>query len=77
MAQPTNRPVENKLSKEEVQYRPSESCGQCGHFLHAGGCELVEGNISPDAICGKYTMIERLPEVKHAEFYQNEYEKSK
>jgi hypothetical protein len=77
MAQPISRLIENKLSKEEVQYRPSEECGKCGHFLHAGGCEIVEGNISPSAICSKYTMIERLPEVKHAEFYRSEYDKVK
>ena len=77
MATPVSRPIENKLSKEEVNYRPHESCMMCGHYLHSGGCELVEGNISPDAICNKYTMMERLPEVKHAEFYQDEYQRSK
>jgi len=77
MAQPSIRPITNKLKKEEVRYRPAEDCGKCGHFLHAGGCEIVDGNISPDAVCEKYTMMEKLPEVKHAEFYQSEYQKSK
>jgi hypothetical protein len=74
--QPVPRDITNKISKEEASYRPSESCMMCGHFITSGSCGVVDGSISPKAICNKYTMQEKLPEMKHAEFYQDEYKKA-
>ena len=73
--QPTPRDVSNKLSKEAADYRHYESCMTCGHFQQSGKCDLVDGNISPEAVCSSYSMKEKLPESKHAEFYQDEYKK--
>ncbi len=77
MAIPAPREITNKLSKEEANYRHYESCGTCGHYEQSGKCDKVEGSISPDCVCNNYEMRERLPEVKHAEFYMNEYNKTK
>jgi hypothetical protein len=48
----------------------------CGFFQQSGKCDQVDGNISPEAVCDKYSMKEKLPEIKHAEFYQDEYKKA-
>lgn len=77
MAVPTPRPISNKTSKEEANYRHYESCGTCGFYQHSGSCDVVDGSISPDCVCNKYAIREKLPEAKHADFYMNEYNKSK
>jgi hypothetical protein len=74
--QPVPREISNKESKELVNYRHYESCITCGFFNQAGTCSQVDGTISPQAVCNKFSMKEKLPEIKHAEFYRNEYERS-
>lgn len=48
-----------KISKDEVNYRAAEDqrfrCGTCEHFSSPGQCELVSGNINPEAICSLYS----------------------
>lgn len=76
MAQLAPRPISSKLSKEEAAYRHCESCGTCGHYQHSGTCDKVEGSISPDCMCKLWTIQEKLPEAKGADFYRGEYQKA-
>lgn len=47
-----------KVSKASVNYRqadnPHRSCGTCSMFRAPGACTLVEGIISPDALCNEW-----------------------
>ncbi len=64
-----------RASKESVNYRPLEKCGLCMSFYPGGRCELVEGNISPDAICDKYAIKPPESPYRDREFYEAEYQK--
>jgi len=66
---------ETKSSKEVVNYRHSEACKTCGHFSASGTCEIVAGNISPEAYCDKWEMMERGPKYRDKEYFQSEYDK--
>jgi hypothetical protein len=63
------------LSKDEVNYRHHEKCSTCTHFYPQNSCEIVSGNISPDAVCNKWEIKPRDNEGKDAEFYRAEYSK--
>lgn len=48
-----------KFLKEEVNYRSmdtsAEKCGKCSHYEgDAQTCEVVEGVITPDAVCDMF-----------------------
>ena len=50
-------PIEEvKKSKEEAGYRHHEKCGTCGNYNKDRQCDVVEGNIAPDAVCNFYTL---------------------
>lgn len=67
-----------KASKYDVNYRMHEACETCGYFMaNQGKCTKVEGNISPEAICKLWDMVENLPIYKDKAFFDREYEKSK
>ena len=69
--------VEGKgLNKEEVKYRHFEQCKTCMHFFYPTSCDIVDGNISSDAVCNKWAMVPK-DEGKDGAYYQEEYEKSK
>ena len=63
------------LNKEEVKYRQHEKCNTCMHFYYPSSCDLVDGNISPEAVCNKWEMKPKTPEGRDGEFYQQEYNK--
>lgn len=63
-------------SKEDVNYRQHEQCSSCVHFYPPNSCEVVQGNVSPEAVCLEWAIKERDSGPKHAEFYTNEYQKS-
>jgi hypothetical protein len=63
------------LKKEDVNYRQHEQCNTCMHFYPLNSCDIVDGNISPEAICGKWEM-KKKDVGKDAEFYMDEYEKN-
>ena len=65
------------LNKEEVSYRQHEKCFTCTHFYYPNSCEIVDGNISPDAVCKKWEVKPRMNEGKDGEFYNAEYQKAK
>ena len=65
------------FNKEEVNYRQHEKCFTCFHFYYPGSCEIVDGNVSPDAVCNKWEIKPKMDEGKDGEFYKREYEKSK
>jgi hypothetical protein len=70
-------PDNSRSSKEEAHYRPKESCQLCTHFIPpANRCEVVEGNISPDAVCDKFALVEKT-EYYDKEFFLKELEKNK
>jgi hypothetical protein len=76
MAQVTSGLVAPKgLNKEEVNYRLHEKCASCMYFYYPNSCEIVDGNISPDAVCNKWE-IKPKKEPMDGEFYQNEYNKA-
>ena len=64
------------LNKSEVRYRQHEKCLTCMHFYGPNSCEIVQGNVSQDAICDKWEIWERQ-EPKDGKFYIKEYEKGK
>jgi len=67
--------IEGKgLNKDDVNYRHMEQCKTCMHFYPANSCDIVDGNISSDAICSKWDMKPR-DEGKDGEFYREEYTK--
>lgn len=74
MAEPGLMP-EARMSKEEVNYRPREQCGNCDHFYPSGTCDLVAGNISPMNLCDKWE-IKNMSKYRDREFYEKEYEKA-
>ena len=63
------------LTKESVNYRPYEKCSLCMHFYPMNSCEIVDGNISPEAVCTKWE-FKKKDEGKDGEFYKAEYAKS-
>jgi hypothetical protein len=68
-------PDNSRSSKEDANYRPKESCRLCSHFIPmANRCEIVDGNISPDAVCNLYSLVEK-PQYHDKEFYMKEYSK--
>lgn len=70
--------VGEKVEKSQVNYRKSENCGLCGHYNSAfGNCAIVIGNISPDAVCDKFTMRENDSPYRDKEFFEKEYNKNK
>ena len=62
-------------NKEEVNYRLHEKCKTCNYFYFPGSCEIVEGNISPDAVCDKWE-IEDKKEPMDGDGYKAEYDKA-
>lgn len=63
------------LNKDEVNYRQHEKCNTCGYFYYPSSCEIVDGNISPDAVCDKWEIKPKKNEGKDGEFYMDEYRK--
>ena len=62
------------VPKESVSYRQHEKCNTCMHFYSPNSCEVVKGNVSPDAVCNRWEMV--VPDTgKDGEFYQKEYNK--
>lgn len=50
--------AQGKASKEAVQYQDSpkngDKCVDCQFFTAPNGCQVVEGDISPDGWCSLY-----------------------
>jgi len=63
------------LTKEEVNYRVHEKCNTCNYFYYPNTCELINGNISPDAVCNKWE-IKPKKEPMDGASYQAEYDKA-
>lgn len=51
-------PDQSKITKEEANYRPLEKCSLCVNFIPPNSCEVVEGNISPDAVSNTFRLRE-------------------
>ena len=66
----------SRLNKDEVNYRMHEKCFTCSHFYYPNSCEIVDGNISPDAVCSKWE-IKPKKEPMDGESYMDEYRKAK
>lgn len=63
------------LGKDVVNYRHHEQCSTCNYFYPLNSCRIVDGNISPEAVCDKWEMTEpKGPKGKG--FYQKEYDKT-
>jgi len=62
------------LNKEDANYRQHEKCLSCIHFYGPNSCDVVQGNISPEAMCNRWEVKEQ-GEGKDGEFYQNEFNK--
>lgn len=61
-------------SKADVNYRQHEKCKTCMHFFPQNSCEVVAGNISPEAICDLWAV--RPPDgPKDGEFYIREHQR--
>ena len=68
-------PEGKTLNKEEVNYRVHEKCNTCNYFYYPNTCEIVQGNISPDAVCNKWE-IKPKKEPMDGESYKAEYDKA-
>ena len=64
-------------TKDQVNYRQYESCKTCAMFNGRNKCNLVQGNISPDAVCDRWILSESNPHMTGKEVIENEYKKSK
>ena len=62
------------LNKGEVDYRQMEKCGTCNYFYYPNTCEIVQGNISQDAVCNKWE-IKPKKEPMDGESYKAIYDK--
>ena len=67
-------PEGKMLDKEGVEYRLHEQCSSCNYFYAPNTCEIVQGNISPDAVCNKWE-IQPKKEPMDGESYKAEYNK--
>ena len=65
------------LSKEKANYRHHEQCSSCMNFYPLNSCRIVDGNISPDAVCDHWAIKEDNKTRPGKEYFQKEYEKSK
>ncbi len=69
------------LSKESVNYKIAKKktlrCSTCDFYYPPGAqCEIVEGNISPDAVCDRWFIGGRSSNVaKGPEFYKRQRRK--
>ena len=66
----------SKQAKDSVSDRMHEKCGNCGHFLGNGLCEVIDGNVQADNLCDLWTLIEARP-YYNKDFYTEEYNKTK
>jgi len=66
----------SRQSKDSVNYRPHEKCGNCGHYLSNGQCEIIDGNVQAENVCNMWVLIEERP-YYNKEFYTEEYNKSR
>ena len=64
-----------RLNKGEVNYRQHEKCLSCNYFYYPNSCEIVEGNVSPEAVCSKWE-IQPKKEPMDGDSYLKEYQKS-
>lgn len=63
------------IPKDQVNYRQHEKCATCTHFYPLNSCDLVSGNISPEAVCNRWEIKPASDGGKDATFYQQEYNK--
>ena len=68
------------VAKDYVNYKistkKSKKCKTCDNFYPPGAkCEIVEGNISPDAVCDRYFIGGRRSSGRDKEFYKKELRK--
>ena len=68
-------PDSKALNKDDVNYRQHEKCNTCNYFYYPNTCEIVAGNISPDAVCDKWE-IKPKKEPMDGESYKAEYDKA-
>ena len=62
--------------KDEVRYRQHEKCLSCIHFYGPNSCDIVQGNISPEAVCDRWE-VKESEQGKDGEFYKEAYESGK
>ena len=69
------------LLKEEVGYKISNKkkvrCLTCDNFFGPASCELVEGNISPEAVCERWYITGSKISARGGEYYNKEYRRNK
>jgi len=68
-------PDAKQYRKDDVNYRQYEKCGTCNYFYYPNVCEIVQGNISRDAVCDKWE-IQSKKEAMDGDSYQAEYDKA-
>jgi hypothetical protein len=55
---PSARAQVNKVSQQQVHYRPTPNgnarCSKCAHFLPPSHCGVVQGTISPNGWCSMF-----------------------
>lgn len=69
-----------RVSKSDVNYKAtgSHKCGNCDHYYYnSSGCDIVQGNISPESICDQWE--DRIDHHlgKDRAFYDAEWRKDK
>ena len=63
------------LGKEEANYRLHEKCATCMYFYSPNSCEIIQGNVSSDAVCDKWE-IRPKKEPMDGDSYMAEYKKA-
>ena len=68
-------PLQAKQTKDEANYRLGSKCMNCIHFIAnmasnmTATCELVQGAISPEAVCDLFESSEPTKEYMNKEFF--------
>jgi hypothetical protein len=68
------------VAKDYVNYKIATKktlrCSTCDNFYPPSAmCEVVDGNISPDAVCDRYFIGGRRTSGKDKEYYKRELKK--
>lgn len=77
MAIQKEQPPLIKKAKAEVSYRNFQACRNCNYFYTSGICEIVDGPVSPDAVCNLWETMERPSVYRDKEFFQQQFAKKR
>ena len=69
------------IAKDKVNYRlapedSQEKCKTCAYFYPLNSCKRVKGNISPDALCDLWELIDSDSHRPDKEYFKKAYDRA-